>query len=617
MRCIYEKVLLLVFVFTFSSACAFGEERTIPIASYWIDVHLDVEGKKLKANQKISFLNTSGKCVDTLFLHLYPNAFASDSTILMTESFFPERVKKDQKFRGYLSIDRVATTSGLDLTGNEIIDETIMKLPLPHALPPLGRVDLEIEFELKLPEIFLRMGYSGDDFMIGQWFPKMAVLEEDGTWNAHQYHFNSEFFADFGDYEVSITLPPDYVVAATGYLADERENGDSTKTLLFRADEVHDFAWAASPDYRIATRKIDGIQVKYFHKPEHSEVADRIMDCAEFALSYYGSAFGKYHYDHFTMVDAKVGRGRGAMEYPTLITVRPSAIPAEKVRLDAMVVFHETAHQWWYGMVANNEFEEAWLDEAFAEYSQRRALEKRFGNEGNVVDLWGIKLGELQLTKLGYLLDPETDPILTRSWEFRDYLSYRSSVYLKASLVLETLRNYLGGDSMDQLLQEYFRRYKFKHPRTRDFIELVNYFTDGDFSSRFEQLLLGTGVCDYEVKNIKSSLDNQEGRTAQYATEVELARVGEVILPVEVLIELENGEKIRRSWDGQNRWHKIEIITDSAIKSATIDPENEIVLDVNVNNNSRSLKSSDSVMMKLGGECLFWLENLMGWLTCF
>ncbi len=400
-------------------------------------------------------------------------------------------------------------------------------------------------------------------------------------------------------------------------MADERENGDSTKTLLFRADEVHDFAWAASPDYRIATRKIDGIQVKYFHKPEHSEVADRIMDCAEFALSYYGSAFGKYHYDHFTMVDAKVGRGRGAMEYPTLITVRPSAIPAEKVRLDAMVVFHEVAHQWWYSMVGSDQVDEPWLDEAFAEYSQRRALEKRFGNEGNVVDLWGIKLGELQLTKLGYLLDPETDPILTRSWEFRDYLSYRSSVYLKASLVLETLRNYLGGDSMDQLLQEYFRRYKFKHPRTRDFIELVNYFTDGDFSSRFEQLLLGTGVCDYEVKNIKSSLDNQEGRTAQYATEVELARVGEVILPVEVLIELENGEKIRRSWDGQNRWHKIEIITDSAIKSATIDPENEIVLDVNVNNNSRSLKSSDSVMMKLGGECLFWLENLMGWLTCF
>ncbi|NIN00937.1 MAG: M1 family peptidase, partial [candidate division Zixibacteria bacterium] len=188
------------------------KEQHVPqVASYQIDVTLDTQEKKLRGDERLTFVNTSKMSVDTLFLHLYPNAFQSDTTTLMKESLFPDRVKKKEKYRGFMEIQGVGIKGGMDLTNQKIIEETIMKLPLPHPLPPQKSIQLEIKFMVKLPQVFVRMGYSGVDFMIGQWFPKMAVLEEDGSWNAHQYHFSSEFFADFGTYDVSITVPPEYL----------------------------------------------------------------------------------------------------------------------------------------------------------------------------------------------------------------------------------------------------------------------------------------------------------------------------------------------------------------------------------------------------------------------
>ncbi len=621
MRAAHHRSLLILAVLVLLSSRSPAAERgagTPKIASYRIDVVLDVETKRLSGKENLTFFNFTRHSVDTLFLHLYPNAFSSDSTLLMRESPFFDRIKGKEEYRGLMEIKTIRTSSGLDLTDRKIVHETIMKIPLEVPLPAGQRIELEMEFTVKLPQTLVRMGYSGRDFMIAQWFPKMAVLEKEGSWNAHQYHFNSEFFSDFGDYRVSITLPAEYVVGATGRLEEERENPDSTKTLVFRAEGVHDFAWAASPDYRIARRMVDGTEVAYYHKSDHQEGAGQILDYAEFALKYYGSLFGDYPYPSFTVVDAKIGRGGGAMEYPTLITISPSRFPSQSFHLDALIIFHETAHQWWYGMIASNESEEAWLDEGFAQYSQKRALEERFGPQGNIVDLWWIRLSDIHLTRLGYLLDPQTDPVVTRSWEFRDYLAYRSSVYFKASLILETLMNYLGAERMNRLLREYFNRYRFKHPSTEDFIEVVNGFAGGDTGEWLEELLYGTGVCDYEVKSIESiPAGKGKEESKRYATRVELGRLGQVILPVEVEIELVDGKRIRQWWDGKQRWHRIEIETESKIKSATIDPENRIALEINVNNNSLTLESSDAVMMRLAGECLFWLENWMHWMTCF
>ncbi len=628
----YKFILILVCCFfpSFSFSLTL-EEHVPPIASYNIEVRLDTENKKLLGKEILTFRNTSKRSVDTLFLHLYPNAFQSDTTAFMKESLFPDRIKKKEEYRGYMEIKCINVRSGYDLTNEKIIDETIMKIPLRKPLPPQDTISLEIEFVVKLPQILARMGYSGKNFMMGQWFPKMAVLEKAGRWNAHQYHANSEFFADFGTYDVSITLPLEYVVGATGYLQEERINSDSTKTLVYHAEDVHDFVWVADPDYLISKRMVDEIEMVFLYKPEHKRKVQRIMDAAEFALKYYNSTFGNYHYKKFVIADAQIGFGGGAMEYPMFITISPYRLPTDKIKLDELIVFHEIAHQWWYGMVASNEFEEAWLDEGFAVYSERKALEEKFGKIANLVNLWGINIGDKDLAKLGYLLDPQSDITVKNSWEFQDFLSYRANVYYKASLFLQTLENLLGEEKMKELLKGYFQRYKFKHPKTEDFIQVANEISEEDLNPFFSQFLFGTGVCDYQVARIESTPLKKEGEQSQdtsqdpefgefvqiYQTKVLLKRSGEIKIPVEVLIELEDGEKIKKTWDGEARWHRLELETKSKIKSATIDPQNKIVLDVDVNNNSLTTKSQDSVIFKLCSLYLFWMESFVQWITSF
>jgi hypothetical protein len=604
-------------LFFFSSRCVSSQERAPGIASYDIEVKLDTESKELSGKEILSFTNASEKSVDTLFLHLYPNAFRSDSTTFMKEGFFPDRVKRREEYRGHMEIKKIGLASGHDLTDQKIIDETIMKLLLPGPLAPGHTIRLEIDFVVKLPQILVRMGYSGSTFVLGQWFPKMAVLEEDGCWNAHQYHAQSEFFADFGTYHVSITLPPEYVVGATGYLQEERINPDSTKTLIYHAEDVHDFAWVADPDYLSAKRVVDGVEIVFLYKPERERKVERIMDAAEFALRYYNSAFGNYHYRRFVMADAQVGYGGGAMEYPMFVTISPSGLTAERIKLDEMILFHEIAHQWWYGMVASNEFEEAWLDEGFAVYSERKALEERFGPAANLLNLWGIEIGEKDLAKLGYLLDPRSDEMVKNSWEFQDFLSYRANVYYKASLLLQTLENLLGEERMRDFVQTYFQRYKFKHPKTEDFIRLAIEIGGEDLSPFLSQFLFGSGVCDYQVARIESRPLEKEGKGQIFETEVLLKRSGEVKIPVEVLVELEDGEKIERIWEGEEGWHRLELETESRIKSATIDPHNKIVLDVDVNNNSLTAKTQDSAIFKLCSQYLFWTGSFIQWITSF
>jgi hypothetical protein len=614
-----HRVVCILYICLFSSpsiSLSFGEQAT-PIASYNIEVELDTESKKLLGEEILTFKNTSIKSVDTLFLHLYPNAFQSDSTIFMQESLFPDRVKKKEEFRGYMEINKINLNSEYDLTKEKIIDETIMKLPLKKPLSPQDSISLEIEFVVKLPHILARMGYSGNKFVIGQWFPKMAVLEEDGHWSAHQYHASSEFFADFGTYDVSITLPLEYVVGATGYLQEERINEDSSKTLVYHAEDVHDFVWVADPDYLVSKRMVDEIELVFLYQPEHKKKVKRIMDAAEFALKYYSSLFGKYRYNKFVMADAQIGFGGGAMEYPMFITISPSGISTQKIKLDEMVLFHEIAHQWWYGMVGSNEFEEAWLDEGFAVYSERKALETKFGESANLVDLWGIKIGDKDLAKLGYLLDPQSDITVKNSWEFQDFLSYRANVYYKASLLLQTLESLLDDEKMKELLKTYFERYKFRHPKTEDFIQLANEIGEKDLNPFFSQFLFGTGVCDYQVGRIRSTPLKKKGESQIYHTEILLKRSGEITIPVEILIELENEEKIEEIWDGMERWHRLELETKSKIKSATIDPENKIVLDIDVNNNSLTAKTQDLVIFKLCSQYLFWMETFVQWITSF
>ena len=587
----------------------------LPVTSYKIKVRLNDIEKVIYGQEQIIFLNTSVKDIDTLHLQLYANAFSSDSTFFVKGSKSLKELLRQEEYRGFIQIKKVRTlTKELDWD----INETQMKIFLSQPLKSGSEIEISLEFELKLPKIISRMGYYEDNYLLSEWFPKMAVLEKNGVWKDFPYHHLTEFYSDFGTYDVSITLPLKYIIDGTGYKIAEKKNQDSTRTVIFRAEKVHDFAWCASPEFRVRKLSIDGIEVTYLFLPENSYKFKRWSKAAEVALRYCNSNFGRYPYDKLVIVNVYIGRTGAAMECPMLVTM-PARLPLtpNNIRLEEEILIHEIVHQWWYGIVASNEAFEAWLDEGFTTYSTRKVVEKEYGLKGNIMDFWGFEFSNLNLAKWIYLKHPALDPVVQPSWEFLSSISYGVNVYYKASLVLELLENSIGEDKMGILLREYYNLYQFKHPHTEDFLKLAEGIAGQDLDGIFTDFLYGTKTCDYEVKKIKSILKQGEGKGSLFETTVELRRNGGIILPVEILIELDNGEKILKIWDGEDSRYELKLETDARIRSALIDPENKIILDTNVNNNGLSTKPCRWPLFKFFSDYLFWMESLTQWFIDF
>ena len=607
------KLFLLIFLFTVFPSQIRADY--VPVASYKIDVRLDVKKKLISGQEKIYFLNTSAKNLDTLYLHLFPNAFSSDSTIFVKESGYLRKLMKKEEYQGYLKIKAVRDERG---EVSYRVNETVMSLSLPEPLKPGKEIELSCEFELKLPKISFRLGYDEDNFLLCEWFPKLAVLEQDGTWRNFPNHYMTEFFSDFGTYDVSITLPLKYVMDGTGYIVAEKNNPDSTRTVVFHAEKVHDFAWAASGDFKVRKENIDGVEVVFLFLPGDLYRLPRWVKGAEATLKYCGSHFGKYPYNKLVIADSRIGLGAGAAESPMFITMPPDLpFTSETIRLDEWVIIHELVHQWWYGIVASNEAEEAWLDEGMTTYTTRKIMENEYGITGNIIDLWGVEISDENLTKFPYLASTKVDPIVKPSWEFASVASYGVNVYYKTSLVLDLLENLIGKEKMDRFLKEYYNQYQFKHPKTDDFIKLAEKVTDQNLDGFFRDWFYDTKTCDYEVRKIKSEEIGNSKKDKLYQTTVELRRNGDIIMPVDVLIELENGEKIRQTWDGKEKWNKLKIDTKAKIKSAIVDPDNKLVLDLNLNNNGLSTKPHRWPVFKFFSDYLFWMESIVQWMVDF
>ena len=586
------------------------------VASYQINVTLDTEEKKLDGDEIVTFNNISDSRLDTLYLHLYPNAFRDEKTTFMKECprWFRRKVARRGKW-GYMDIGNVEIAGGVVLTDSLIIDETVMKVPLPQSVLPGDEIGLLVEFTVQLPKVIARMGYRGNHYSIGQWFPKMCAIRSDGSWVAHQYHCNSEFFANFGTYDVSITLPEEFIVGATGYLQDEAVDDVGMKTVRYHAEAVHDFYWEADPDFTVTTEIFDDVEVSFLCRPTYKKKIPRVMETARAALKYFGEWYGIYPYKKLVITDSETGPGGGGMEYPMIVAVEFSWLLPKSIRFEEAVLIHEIGHQWWYGVVASNEFEEAWLDEGINTYSTRKALEALYGERDNFINVFGLVISERQYERGTYLMKPKSDPIVRDSWEFENFLSYTATVYSKASFMLETLERYLGRDVMGEILKTYYQRFSFRHPTTEDFIASAEEVSGQDLDWFFEPWLHGTDICDYAVTWIESEEVDEDSTSQRYKTKVKVERFGELVMPVDVLIELKDGEIITKDWDGVDRWIELEMETDSKIKSAVVDPENKIVLDVNVNNNGMTTASQDLALFKIGSRLLFAWETLIQCLT--
>jgi len=301
------------------------------VASYTMAVRLDPAAHQLSGQAAITYRNTTQHAIPDLVFHLYLNAFKSMDTVFMKESGGQLRgdrfVEGDS---GWIEVDALRLKDGAELALLPVEDGTLARALLPSDIPPGGQVELELSFRAQLPRVFARTGWapdaSGDPFfLVGQWFPKLGVWTDDG-WNAHVFHGNAEFFADFGSYNVAITLPEGYTSGATGLPQETVKNGDGTQTITYHAAGVIDFAWTASPNLRVATKEIaiagQDVEIVYLYLPEHEWSRQRQLDGAALSLARDSEWFGAYPYTRLTVVDVPdEGSGAGGMEYPTFITI--------------------------------------------------------------------------------------------------------------------------------------------------------------------------------------------------------------------------------------------------------------------------------------------------------
>lgn len=623
------------------------------IVEYNIDAKLSPEKKIIKAKMNMSWLNTSTDTLSELQFHTYMNAFKNTASTFMIESGGQLRghfldAENDNSW-GWIDIEIIKTKGGNELNGSykfiqpddkNIKDETVFSLRLPRAVAPGDKVELEFEFTVKLPKIFARAGFSNNFFFVGQWFPKIGVYEkgENGkySWNCHQYHANSEFYADFGVYNVSISVPENYLVAGSGVLQEVFENKNGTKTHKFRGEDIIDFAWSASPNFQVKEYNWKGVDVKIFLQPEHFKLADRHTFAVNTALEYFEKTLGKYPYKNLSVVDPPMEAiGAGGMEYPSLITTFSYKFLPKGFRITEMVDIHEFGHQYFMAQLATNEFEEAWLDEGLTSYFETRIMDETYGIKKSLVDFFGIKIGDGELQRAGYVYGGMAKSAETyrKSWEYTEG-GYSVMSYNKPATFLMTLDNLIGRENMDLILKRYYEQYKFKHPKTKDFIEIVNQVVSEKLSDKytdmnwfFDQVLYKSVTCDYEVESVKNhklagftgafgekntkNFQSADYSKNNYKSQVVLRRNGEMIMPVEILILFDDGDKVLEHWDGATRTYKFEYNSPRKIISAKIDPNNKNLLETNLLNNSKVVEQEKTGILKYVLKYLFRLQNIL------
>ena len=612
------------------------------VVAYDMDAKYNAKAHSLDASETLTYHNLTGQPLDTFPFHLYLNAFQPISTWVREGKREATRgqdfEKWDPKSFGAEEIKSFEVVGQGDFTNQlQFIhpdddnkdDRTVMQVHLPKPIPPDGYVQFKIKFHDQFPETLERTGWNRDFVLGGQWFPKVGVWWH-GAWNCHQFHAYTEFFADFGVYDVKLTVPQYEVVGASGIEVGSVNNPDGTKTVAYHGDDIHDFAWTASPHYLIYNDTFQSsmgtVKLRIMMQPAHWGQAERHALIAKQTMERFDRWYGPYPYKTLTIVDPEPGSQAFGMEYPTFITAGSSWLMPQGLLLPEGVVEHEFGHQYWYGMVATNEFEDAWMDEGINQYTEAKVMDSIFGPSTSTINLWGITAGEENQDRLFYESVAALDPIAKNGWQYADNNSYGGITYGKTALILLTLENVIGEDTMRQAMHTYFLRYRFTHPTKEDFLKTIEEVSGKDLRWYFNQAIYGTQVLDFEVLKIssvpvewyKEDLQEKPGVT-EYMDNVWIHRKEDFVIPVDVEIKFDNGDKVREHWDGQDRWVRYAYQKKAKIESVEVDPDHKIYFDRNNFNNSRTEEANSAPARKLANYwmCMsqFFAQMLAWWLV--
>jgi hypothetical protein len=636
LRCFARRGLFLLVAVIAGSGWAAAPPPNTNAADYEIEVALDPDTHRLTAVERVRWTNRTGTATNEIYLHLYLNAFSGPRTTFMRELGWRSLRNRTAPGDGWgwVRIGRLDFDDGSDLLpAMEFVrpddanpdDYTLARIELPRVVEPGGVIDLEIEFEAQLPWVVARTGFDDGFHLVGQWFPKVAVFSGENGWNRHQFHASSEFFADFGDYLVTITVPEDWVVGGTGIEVRRNVSSEGRQEIVYRAQRVHDFAWCAAPsdlmevveaDFEpardvpmvwleraqsllgvgAAELELPPMQVRLLVPREQRSMTPRMVRATRLAIAWYGLFYGAYPYPQLTVVSPPPGAEEaGGMEYPTFVTTGVDRLDAHRPfsrswDLEAVTV-HEFGHQYFQGLLASNEFEEGWLDEGVTSYTEVSCMAAIAADnlvpETGDFDYWASERMALSAFRL-----PVT--VGRRAWEYRHRWTYYLASYTKMAVVLRTVEGLIGPEAMARGLRSYVERFRFRHPTGGDLFETLGEAAGQDLGPFFDQAVRSDAVADWAVFSVRHRRppvagghhwdgvawigpeeDSQSGETEDdiWVVELQLARRGDFVGPVDVELEWSDGTSERRTWNGESRWVEWRFEGPNRLAQVVIDPD--------------------------------------------
>jgi len=640
-----------------------GPARSPRLANYKIDARLDPSKHTITATETLTWTNNGASEVTTLPFHLYLNAFKNEASLFMKQSHGELRgaTKAADGGWGWISVESVQV-GGVELLSKWKItppaddklfpperlapkDETVAELALPTPVGHNETVEVTFKFTAQLPEVFARSGYKGDFNMVAQWFPKIGVRSgPPGAehWDCQWYAAHTEFFADFGVYDVTLTVPNNYRVAATGVLVAKNDSAGNTHTLQYHAEDVHDFVWMADPWMNVMSDKAkleDGttVEVRVYYRGEQKDFAVRHLQAGIAAIERFSAAYVPYPWPIMSIVDPPVDAGGASgMEYPTLITTAGDSVFARPgVRLPEYVTIHEVGHNWFQGILASNEFEEAWLDEGVNEWADTKVMDETYGAATSGIDWMGWQAQIFQLRR-ALSTDPSAlpSPIATAAYAFVDSANYGEATYVSTMRALHTLEQTVGPTKFAAAMKTYAKTFAFKHPTGRDLFDTLAKELDQDLSWFFSPVFHQVGGLKLAIRstscrpghpdrgvygdgsNRKFVSDGEskdkEKEAGSYDCEVVVQSTGVVHVPVDVEFRFADGSAQTGTWvDHGDSWKRFSLQASSRLVEVRLDPENKIGIDSPVTHHER-LDGDGAASMRAAAWLASVTQTLMG-----
>ncbi|HNC48062.1 MAG TPA: M1 family metallopeptidase, partial [bacterium] len=622
-------LILFLPIFTiFSQFANSGSNAFQQSVRYEIDLNLNISENIIVAEEKLFYRNNSPDTLEYVWFHLYPNAYKNENSIFARE--MAERGVNDffytsEKDRGYIEIKKISVNNLALTTRFKENDETELKVNLDKSLSPGDSVIFEIQFKVKIPSFISRMGQKDLRYEITQWYPKIAVYDNNG-WHNDGYHFLGEFYGEYGDYKVSFNVPEWMWVAATGENIDKDEIAkindmvlftskidslpkklkrlklDSivtvqkeikkcllagkfkNKKITFVAQNVHDFAWACDYRYLIKESFYENTKILTYVTPKHYIGWEYSNDYASDALRYMSNWYGDYIYPVLNVVESN--GPYGGMEYPNLvlITSRGDGL----LRTFEEVIFHEIAHQWFYGMLGNNEINDAWLDEGLTMFSEMRYFREKYkGSFSNskFLNLLGLdqitEHSELMKANLYFIsgfdyIPPASEP----SPNYRSRLEF-SNVYVRTAFTLDMLKYELGDSLFNTCMKEYYKRFLLKHVSPASLINTFNDVTSSSWDWYFRQW-----IYTQEQLNLKAGkLESYSQSENQFETSFKIIKESKLKTNCKIEFTTKQNERFVERIFIEQPETEIRVNSKDEIISARIDPHNEL-LEFNRRDNS-------------------------------